>query len=87
MSKVVALDVGTVRTGIAESDPMGMMAFPLETVPTEDVLQFLDGYLARERSETVVVGQPKRLHGEEAPLEDFILGLIEKRLSSTCAMA
>ena len=38
MAKIVALDVGAKRTGVAESDAMHMMAFPLETVQTEYVL-------------------------------------------------
>lgn len=78
MSKVIALDVGTVRTGIAESDPMQMMAFPLETVATTDLLSYLETYVAREGCHTLVIGQPQRLHGEVAPVEAAIVQLIAK---------
>lgn len=76
MAKILALDVGKVRTGVAESDPMGMMAFPLETVPTEKLLDFVVVYAQRENPTTLVVGEPKRMHGAASDLEPFILELI-----------
>ena len=51
MAKIVALDVGAKRTGVAESDAMHMMAFPLETVQTEYVLMFLQH---RQEEEPIV---------------------------------
>lgn len=63
MAKIVALDVGAKRTGVAESDAMHMMAFPLETVETELVLNFLQRRQDVEAIEELVVGAPVRWDG------------------------
>jgi len=78
MTKVIALDVGTKRTGIAETDPMQIIATGLTTVKTYELLSFLKEYVAREKPEYLVIGQPKRLHGELGSIEGFIVELIAK---------
>ncbi len=78
MQKIIALDVGTKRTGVAETDPFQIIATGLKTVPTKDLLPFLNEYLKTEKPELLVVGQPKRLHGELGAIEGFIVKLIEK---------
>jgi len=78
MTKVIALDVGTKRTGIAETDPMQIIATGLTTVKTYELLSFLKVYVAREKPECLVIGQPKRLHGELGSIEGFIVELIAK---------
>ena len=79
MAKVLSLDVGTKRTGIAETDPMQIIASGLTTVDTKVLLEFLKTYIAKEKPETLVVGQPKRLHGELGDIEEFILKLLKTR--------
>ena len=78
MAKVIALDVGTKRTGIAETDPMQIIATGLTTVKTPELLSFLKEYISKEKPECLVVGQPKRLHGELGSIEGFIVELIAK---------
>ena len=78
MAKVIALDVGTKRTGVAETDPMQIIASGLTTINTNELVPFLENYCKTENPETLVVGQPKRLHGEAGSIEGFILGLIDK---------
>jgi putative Holliday junction resolvase len=72
MAKIIALDVGTVRTGVAETDPFQIIATGLPTVATKDLLTFLKAYIPRENPEYLVVGEPKRMHGEASEVEGFI---------------
>jgi putative Holliday junction resolvase len=78
MAKIVALDVGAKRTGVAESDAMHMMAFPLETVETEYVLTFLQRRQEEEPIEELVVGAPVRWDGTPSEVAQFIDGLCQK---------
>ena len=65
MAKVIALDVGTKRTGVAETDPMQIIATGLTTVKTPDLfIVFKRVRFAKEKPQCLVIGQPKRLHGE-----------------------
>lgn len=58
MAKVLALDIGGRRTGMAETDPLGMMAFPLKTVDTGSLMAVLEEYVAAEGIQTIVIGKP-----------------------------
>lgn len=58
MAKVLALDIGGRRTGIAETDPLGMMAFPLKTVDTGLLMAVLEEYVAAEGTQIIVIGKP-----------------------------
>ncbi|CAI8405908.1 MAG: Putative pre-16S rRNA nuclease [Cryomorphaceae bacterium] len=58
MAKILALDIGGKRTGLAETDPLQMMAFPLKTVLTADLMPILDGYIQEHQPEIIVVGDP-----------------------------
>ena len=58
MAKVLALDIGGRRTGMAETDPLGMMAFPLKTVDTGSLMAVLEEYVAAEGTQTIVIGKP-----------------------------
>lgn len=78
MAKIVALDVGAKRTGVAESDPMHMMAFPLDTVETESLLMFLQRRQEVEPIEDLVVGAPIRWDGTPSEVAQFIDGLCKK---------
>ena len=72
MAKVLALDIGTKRTGIAETDPFQIIATGLKTISTTELLFFLDDYLKTEDLECLVVGEPKRLHGVASDVEKYI---------------
>lgn len=58
MAKVLALDIGGRRTGMAETDPLAMMAFPLKTVDTGSLMAVLEEYVATEGTQTIVIGKP-----------------------------
>ena len=72
MSKIVALDIGEVRTGIAESDAMQMMAFPLLTVYTSELMGYLNSRNLEEPLDIVVVGAPTRWDGSPSTVAAFI---------------
>lgn len=65
MARLLAIDYGTKRTGIAVTDPMQIIASALETVPTHQLLDFLKNYATREPIEAFVVGMPTRLDGTD----------------------
>ncbi|MDC0561598.1 Holliday junction resolvase RuvX [Bacteroidia bacterium] len=78
MSRVLALDFGGKRTGIATTDPLQMIASPLTTVHTPDLMDFLTNYFKEEDVSTLVVGQPTRHDGSFSPIEKDILLFIDK---------
>lgn len=65
MGRIVAIDYGTKRVGIATTDSLQMIASPLDTVHSKDVINFLKEYNAREEIEAFVVGMPKNLQNED----------------------
>ena len=69
MGRILAIDYGTRRTGIAVSDPLRLIAGALETVETKGLERWLAAYFAREEVSTVVVGKPVQMNG--APSETW----------------
>ena len=78
MAKVLALDYGQKRTGIAVTDDMQIIASGLTTVETKDLFDFLTTYFTSETVETVVLGEPKQLNFEASESEVFIQKFIQK---------
>ncbi len=64
--RILAIDFGTKRTGLAVTDPMQMIATGLTTVETAAVFDYLTRYLQKEAVEMFVVGEAKNLDGTEA---------------------
>lgn len=63
MGRIMAIDYGTRRSGVAVSDPLRIIAGGLETVPTGKLDEWLAAYLAREEVDAVVVGHPVKPDG------------------------
>ena len=61
VARILAIDYGTKRCGLAVTDPLQMIATPLDTVATSALMDYLESYFARETVECVVLGDPKRL--------------------------
>ena len=78
MSRILALDYGGKRTGVASTDPLQIIASPLITVQTEDLMDYLTKYIAKEDVSELVVGQPTRHDGSFSGIEKYILEFIEK---------
>ena len=66
MSRVLAIDYGVRRTGIAVTDPLQIIANGLTTVDTKQLLPFLQDYVKREPVERFVVGRPMQTNGRES---------------------
>jgi putative Holliday junction resolvase len=72
MARIMALDFGTKRTGIAVSDELKMIASGLTTVNTAELLDFLDTYFKEENVELVLVGEPKQKDDSASESEVYI---------------
>lgn len=67
MGRLLAIDYGLKRTGLAVSDPMRIIATALDTVETSGLIRFLEAYMKKEAVDTVVIGMPRRF--DNAPSE------------------
>ncbi|WP_224484558.1 Holliday junction resolvase RuvX [Robertkochia aurantiaca] len=78
MARLMGIDYGEKRTGIAVTDEMQLIASALTTKPTAELLDFLEGYLLKEKVDTVVVGAPKRMNNQESEVEEKIRKFLDK---------
>ena len=78
MGILIGIDFGQKRTGIAITDPGKMIASGLNTVPTKDVMTFLEEYLQKQSVDKFVVGEPKQKDGSVSEVEESILRFIIK---------
>ncbi|WP_373103854.1 Holliday junction resolvase RuvX [Phocaeicola plebeius] len=100
MSRILAIDYGRKRTGIAVTDPMQIIANGLTTVPTHELMDFLLKYVVQEKVERIVVGHPKQMNNEDSEnmkyikpfvaqlkkkLPDMLVELVDERFTSVLA--
>lgn len=82
MSRILAIDYGRKRTGIAVSDVLQMIANGLTTVPTHQLLTFILEYVSKEPVERIVIGLPKQMNNELSEnmrnIEPFVRSLKKK---------
>lgn len=72
MARILAIDYGTRRTGIAVSDPLRIIATALETVDTRSLERFLADYFSREDVDTIVVGYPRQMDGSPSDTMRYV---------------
>lgn len=72
MSRILAIDYGKKRCGVAVSDPLRIIANPLDTVPANQLLKFITDYVAREDVQTIVIGEPHKLDGSDSETMTYI---------------
>lgn len=76
MPRILALDYGTLRVGLAVTDPMQLVANTLTTLEEKEVIPFLKKYIPEEQVVALVVGKPMRMDGREThasqPVEKFV---------------
>ena len=72
MGRIVALDYGKVRTGIAVTDELQLIASGLTTVETKQLLNFLRKYVSEEKVEKFVIGEPKQMNNLPSESEELI---------------
>lgn len=100
MARIIAIDYGRKRTGLAVTDPLKLIANGLTTVETSKLEAFLMDYMAKEEVERIVIGQPKQMNGEMSEswryIEPFInrlkklkpempIELVDERFTSVLA--
>ena len=82
MARIVGIDFGEKRVGIASTDPLQIIANGITTLPPKDALDFLEKFVAENEVELFVVGRPKTLQNEPAlvvkKVEQFVERLNEK---------
>ena len=72
MNRIIGIDYGRKRIGLAVSDPLGMFASPLETVPSAKIIEYLKNYAEREGISLFVVGWPMNLDNTPAQSARFV---------------
>lgn len=78
MGRLLALDYGTKRTGIAVTDPMQIIASGLKTVATNELIDFLKEYVQEEPIDSFIIGLPKQMDNTMSESETAILKFIQK---------
>ena len=77
MGRIVALDFGLKRTGIAMTDELRLIASPLTTVDSAELMVFLKDLVLKNKIETIVLGEPKRLNNEDTHITQNVYLLKE----------
>lgn len=78
MSKILAIDYGEKRSGLAETDDMQIVASGLAGIMTSNLIPFLEKYMSENSVEKIIIGLPVRLNGELSDVEISIQKLIKK---------
>ena len=63
MARILSIDYGQKRTGVAVTDDFQIIASGLTTIPSTDLIAFLKTYFSKENVETVIIGEPKQMNG------------------------
>ena len=82
MGRILAIDYGRKRTGLAVTDALRITANPLLTIETKELLGWLQEYFAKEQVDEVVIGHPTQMNGEESESMNYIrpfLGNFQKQ--------
>ncbi len=72
MGRILAIDYGKKRTGLAVTDPLRITANPLLTIPTQELIEWLRAYINKEQVDEVVIGHPTQLNGQESESMQYI---------------
>ncbi|UZR93084.1 Holliday junction resolvase RuvX [Chondrinema litorale] len=78
MARILAIDYGKKRTGIAVTDELQIIANALDTVPTENLIKFLTEYFKTQNVESIVLGMPKNLDQSETHATPLVLKFKEQ---------
>ncbi len=78
MGRILGIDYGRKRTGVAVTDPLGIVAGNLATVPTHTLMQFIQDYIGREQVDRIVIGNPMQLNGQPSDSMKYITPFVNK---------
>lgn len=89
MARILCIDYGRKRCGVAVTDELRLSATPLATVPTHEIMAYVLNYVEHNRVDLVLVGKPVTLRGEPSEswqyIEPFAVGL-QRRLPQGCEL-
>ena len=78
MGRILGIDYGRKRTGLAVTDPLGIVAGNLATVPTHTLMQFIQDYIGREQVDRIVIGKPMQLNGNPSESMKYITPFVNR---------
>jgi putative holliday junction resolvase len=78
MGRILAIDYGTKRTGLAITDPLRIIATALDMVETPKLMDYLKKYFQAEEVEKVIIGLPKRLNNTDSEIAPEVRKFVEK---------
>ncbi len=78
MARILGIDYGIKRCGISATDVLQIIVSSLDTVPTNDLLDYLKKYLNKEDVEKIVIGKPMHSDGSSTYLQEYIDGFVSK---------
>ena len=76
MPRILAIDYGQKRTGLAVTDELQIIASGLTTIPSNTAIDFLKDYFAKEKVEAVLIGEPKQMNGQPSESASIIKGFV-----------
>ncbi len=77
MGRILAIDYGQKRTGLAVTDELKIIANSLTTVGTSELISFLKDYISREKIEEIVIGKPKQMDNTDSESEKYIAPFVK----------
>ena len=78
MARILAIDYGLKRTGIAVTDPLKIIASALTTIESPRLVSFLENYFKQEQVELILIGEPKNLDGSDTHATQPVKRIIEE---------
>ena len=78
MPRILAIDYGQKRTGIAVTDELQIIASGLTTIPSATTINFLKDYFSKEKVSKVLIGEPKQMNGEPSQSAEIIEAFVRK---------
>lgn len=78
MKRIIGIDYGKKRVGVAVSDPLMIFASPLETVPTANIINYLKTYTSKEEVEKFVVGYPVNMDNRPSEAAQYVDGFLKQ---------
>ena len=78
MGRILALDIGRKRTGVAATDPLRIIANGISTIPTHTIIDFITEYLSKESVDIIVIGYPKQMNNQPSEAVVYIQPVINR---------
>ncbi len=78
MARIICIDYGLKRTGIAVTDPLKIIATGLTTIPSQELIKFLKEYFSKEEVELLLIGEPKNWDDTDTHATPLVHNIIKK---------